>query len=441
MGMLDELAIEGADRIERNFGKRAALVALAPVLDSMPEGKARARAHLRVMVLSADLDPARFELLVVGWETERHGKHAEVRRALRSLLREGAARPAIAIARAEVKRTEGTFHAAAAAYLLGLALEAAGDAGALALYDRAAELAGEQPRLQQRARVRALRRCSAPDEAARRAQVLLPLSDGPPADRLAVATAALASSGRYPRAAALDVLEELAAGEGAVARHARARAAVHAESASLSAIEADRLRTVLAHGADAEELAALGSLLRLAAGDPGAARGEEAIRARAVLDGCAPGPRPPGGRLLTEWLALAIVHASHEGRVNEARELLREAHYRIAGGARVEAPLWTAVRVAMPVAPEPARALTKALLARSGAEPPPRGFLPLADAWLATGVTEEGLALLRRAARDREPGAKGRLAAQLRAAGWAAAAEGRRDEAIDLLREAKHLAG
>lgn len=438
--MLDELAIEGAEQIERRLGKRAALRALGPVLDSMPEGKARARAHLRVMVLAAGVDEVRFETLAAAWESERHGKHRDARRAVRALLREGPTAAAVTVARAELARTRDTFHEAGAAYLLGLALEGARVPGALEAYDRAALRADDQPRLRERARVRALRLCDATDEAARRAAELLPLRDAAPADRLAVAAAALASPGRYRRASALDVLEELARHGGEVGRYARARAAAHAESASLSAIEVDRVRAVIGHGATEAQLAAFDALVRLAAGDPGAARGEEALRARAVLEGCPPGPRPAEGRLLVEWLALAVVHASREGRVSETRELLREAHYRIAEGARIEAPLWTAVHVAMAVAEEPARALTRGLLARRTGEPPPRGYLPLANAWLAAGATDEGVALLRRAARLREPGARRRLAEHLRHAGWRAAAEGRREEAITRLREAKRLA-
>ncbi|MCA9610193.1 MAG: hypothetical protein KC619_31570, partial [Myxococcales bacterium] len=136
--MLDELAIEGADQIERRLGKRAALRALAPLLESMPEGKARARAHLRVMVLAAPLEPERFETLAIAWEAERHGKHRDARRAVRALLREGPSDAAVALARAELARTRETFHEAGAAYLLGLALEAARASGALEAYDRAA---------------------------------------------------------------------------------------------------------------------------------------------------------------------------------------------------------------------------------------------------------------------------------------------------------------
>ncbi|MBX3274131.1 MAG: hypothetical protein KF729_27945 [Sandaracinaceae bacterium] len=441
MGMLDELAIDGAERIERSLGKRAALRALAPLLDSMPEGAARARARLEVLRLAAGVDPVRFGIRCVAWETERHGEHRAVRRVVRALLKEGERASAVALARAEVARVRETRAEAPASYLLGLALEAAHEAGAREAYDHAAARAAGRPRLESRARVRALLATADPGERARRAEALLPLASAPPEHRLAVAVAALGSSGRYRRAAALDVLEELVRAGGPVGEHALARAALHAESAASSAIERDRVRAILVQGgASPEALAALDALARMAAGAAGAARDEAGLRARAVLDGLAPGPRPREGRLLVEWLALAIVHAAREGRAAEVRELLREAHFRIAGGARVEAPLWTAVLVGAPFAREPARTLVRALCARADAEPPPRGHLVLADAWLATGASEEGVALLRRAAAAREPGARARLALYLRSAGWTAAREGRRDEAIRLLREAKRLA-
>ncbi len=438
--MLDDFAIEGAERLERRLGKRAALRTLGPFFESMSEGKPRARVHLKVMTLCAELDPARFEQLAQRWEREPHGTHRAVKSVVRRLLADGLERCAARLSTAEVVRTRGAYDEASAVYLLARSLEAASDPGALAAYDRAALLAEEQPRLRERAQVRALRVTADRDQAARRAEGLLPLAGGPDADRLAVAVAALSSSGRYRRAAALDVLEELAAGEGEVARHALARAALHAEGASSSAIEVDRVRAVLAHARCEAALDALEHLQR--AGGASAAEsegGRTLLRARAVLDGCAPGPRPPRGRALVGWLALSIVHACQERRASEARALLREAAALLAEGARVEAALWTAARLAIEVAKEPARALTAALLERADAESPPGGYLPIADEWLARGERAEGLLLLRCAARVREPGARSRLAAHLRADGWEAAAAGRRDEAIALLREARHL--
>lgn len=277
------------------------------------------------------------------------------------------------------------------------------------------------------------------DDAARRAEQLLPLSRGAREDRLAVAVAALSASGRYRRAMALDVLGELAAGSDDVSSHALARVGLHAESAALSSIETDRVRAIFRECGSASGLEALDQLHR-GSGAEGES-GRAVLRARAVMDGCAPGPRPESGRALIGWLALGVVHACREGRVQEGRALLRELTTFVEAGARIESSLWTAARHAIEFLPERAKALTRALLARDDGEPPPHGYLPLADAWLARGVHEEGRLLLRRAARAREPRARSRLAVQLRTDGWAAASRGDRDAAIALLREAKHLAG
>lgn len=445
VGMLEELAIEGADRLERRLGKRAALRTLAPVLDSMGEGAGRARLHLRVMALAAELDRPRFEALALAWPTERHAKHRDVKHAIRDLLGAGAAPAAVDVAWAEVARVRGSYDEPSAWFALGRAREAAGERDeARRDYERAHAAADEQPALRRRAQVRAVRVDDDPDRAAARAGPLLPLWGAPRADRLAVAVAALASPGRYRRAAAVDVLDELSRGGDEVARHALARAARHAETTPLSTIEADRLRALFEHRGHPEAILRVDALRRF--GDGEAARIHDvdraALRARAVLDGMSPGPPPESdGRGKVGWLALAIVHACEQRRVSEVRARLREAVALVEAGARIEAPLWTAAHVAIAASPSAARALTRALLDRGAGEPPPRGFLALADAWLAAGEPAEGVRLLRRAARFREPGARRRLAAHLRAEGWRAAAEGRRDDAIARLREAKLLAG
>ena len=444
MGVLDELAIEGGKRLERRLGKRAALRTLAPVLDSMGEGAGRARLHLRVMVLAAEVDRPRFEALAAAWPAERGAKHRDVKRAIRDLLVRGAAAVAVDVAEVEVARTGGAYDEASARFALGRAREAAGDrGGARREYERARLAADEQPSLRRRVEVRAVRVDDDPDRAAALAGPLLPLADAPRADRLAVAVAALASPGRYRRAAAIDVLDELSRGGDEVARHALARAARHAETTPLSPIESDRLRALFEHRGHPEAIARIDALGRFGDGEasriPDADRA--ALRARAVLDGMSPGPRPEAdGRGRVGWVALAIVHACRERRVAEARARLREATDLVDGGARVEAALWTAAHVAIAASPSAARALTTALLDRGIGEPPPRGFGALADAWLAAGAHDEGVRLLRRAARLREPGSRRRLASHLRTEGWRAAAEGRRDDAIALLREAKALA-
>lgn len=446
LGVFDELAIEGADRVERRLGKRAALRALTPLFDSTRPGRARAKMHVRMMALSGDLDPELHARLLFAWETETHGRHRELKRAVRSLLEEGLTATAASIARAEVTRLLGEYEEASAWYVLGRALEASGDrAGALEAYDRAEAASIDQPQLRRVAAVRAIRVCATVDDAAWRAGPLLPLEDGARPERLSVAVAALASPGRYRRAAALDVLHQLADGEDDVARVALARAVLHAEDSTLSDIEADRVRALLSRRDDDVARARFEGLLAFDAADASGARTDPeadsmTLRAKAVLEGLAPGPRPSGGRALTGWLGLAVVHAVRERRVSEARAHLRDATSLVESGARIEAALWTAADTALRLAPEATRGLIRALIARHGGEPPPRGYLSLADALHAIGAEAECIALLRRAARRREPRARECLASHLRHAGWVAAAQGRRGDAISLLREAKRLA-
>ncbi|HJL15386.1 MAG TPA: hypothetical protein RMH99_07020 [Sandaracinaceae bacterium LLY-WYZ-13_1] len=329
----------------------------------------------------------------------------------------------------------------------------------LGFYDRAAMLATDQPRLRQAAQIRAVRLLHTAGrraEAAHRAAELLPLPDAPAADRLAVAMAALDAPGRYRRAAAVDVLEQLARGDDDGLRAAAiAAAASHAEAAAraLSAIEADRIEAVLAQHPVADRRAAaierLRALRRIASAEPVAAAAAahtdpsaEAFlaRARAALEGNAPGPRPDDPRRLLGWLALVAIHALDRDRVPEARRALREATSRLRAGAANEAPLWTAALLALPRAPGPARALLRALLAGHG-EGPPRGFASVAAALEAARLGDDALDALRRAAGLREEGARRALAERLRHRGWRAAEEGRRDDAIALLREAERMAG
>lgn len=452
LGILDELAVEGAERVERGLGKRAAFRALAPLVDSMRPGRPRARAHLRAMVVAAQLEEGiDLELLAARWEQERFGRHRDVKAAVRELLGVGEAESAALVAEAESVRVRGDYEEGSAYYVLGRALEEAGRrAEATRALDRAADHASDQPKLRRAAQARALRVCDDPDEAAQRAVALLPLEGGLPADRLSVAVAALGAPGRYRRAAALDVLDELAARRGPVGRAAIRQAARHADESGpgLGEIELDRVRAVLLrHPHEGIRVAALGRLEALAAYSRGEVSGARvdpesaplAPRAKAVLEGASPGPRPAEPRARVGWTALAVIDACGHGRVNEARQRLREARALILAGARVEGVLWTAARVGMDLVPAAATLLVQALSYRTG-EPPSRGFRPLADALLAAGAEEEGLAMLRRAARRREPGARERLAAHLRHAGWREAERGDRARALALLREAKRLA-
>lgn len=476
MGVLDELALRGADRVERTLGKRAALRALVPLLDSLPAGPGRARALRRALGYAAELDALDLPALCERWATDGSRRLADVKPIVRRLLVSGRTDAAQVLARAALSRTQNGSDEANAHYVLGRCLEATDPPEALACYDRAASLAVDRPSLRRAAEVRTirvLRRSGRRWEAAQRAVSLLsqaPDVEAPSrgssiqvtnvershrwraADRLAVASAALEATGRYLRVAALDSLQELAREGGVIGRQAVALGAAHAEASgpSLSDIEADRLDVLLSHHPDAaarrlatERLRALrayaeeSEAAELARTDPAA----EAFlpRVLATLEGRSPGPRPEDPRAAQAWLALTVVHALSQDRASDIERALSEATDRVRAGGRGEAALWTAAALALPASKEQARHLIAALLDARG-EPPPRGYRSIAAALESVGLADEAVTALRRAAARREPGARDALARRLRRLGWRAAEEGRRDEAIALLREARPLA-
>src|SRR5690606_17886341 len=214
-------------------------------------------------------DDAHLESLCARWSVDGVGR--EARGLLRRLSAAGRADAAARLARAEGDRAASPQDEAPARYALGRCLEAAKRLPeALSAYDDAERLASDQPRLRQSAAARGVRVLLAlgrREEAAYRAGRLLPLERAAPEERLALAVAALEAPGRYRRAAALDVLEQLARAGGAVGREAARFAAWHAERSgpSLSDIEADRIGAVLG---------------------PEGARAVQALRAEAA----APGP-------------------------------------------------------------------------------------------------------------------------------------------------------
>ena len=459
VGLFDDIALGSLERLGRGLGKGATLRALLPLLDSLPPGPGRAKAVARAVELAAELgEDAALARLCARWDLEEGARHADARRLVRTLLNASLAHAAQVFAEAELARVRGTYEEASALYGAARALEAQQRLfEALERYEDAALVGHDQPRLSRAtgARVvRVLRALGRTADAAKRAAELLPLEDAPAMDRLAVAASALDVPGRYRRAAALDVLENVAAGGGEAARLAIAIAARHVErtGGGISEIEADRAEAVLAHHPDPvgrpiaiERLRALSR----AALDREAATGAAALtdpdsealllRVRAVRDGSAPGPRPEAGRAELGWLALEIVHLVVDEHGGDARRLLVEATELVRTKRRVEAPLWTAALASLRARLPEARGLLDALLDADG-EPPPRGYLFVADTLEASGAIDESIRARRRAAALREPGARAGLAERVRQLGWEAAKAGQRSEAIAPLREARELA-
>lgn len=443
MSALDELALSGIEGIARRLGPRAALRALVPLLDALPAGRGRARALLRAVGYAAESgDAAQLEQLCARWITE--GVSREAKPWIRQFAK---SRPdaAVHLAHAELERTRGTHEEARASYALGRSYEAARRMDeALEAYERAERLASDQPRLRQGARariVRTLSKLGRSEEAARRAALLLPLERAAPEERFAVAVAALDAPGRYRRAMALDVLDELARTREELRRDAVRFAAWHAERAgpALSRIEADRIEAVLSHHSKGAAACAQLSALRAGAFESGPLL----ARARAMLGGGTAGPRPDGtARETLAWLALAACAALRSERPSETAESLRELKTQLNRGARVEAPIWTAAMLALAErhTREEGLALASMLLERNG-EPPPRGFVRLAEELELADAPELALRAWRRAAARREPTARERLATLLRWRGWQAAEAQERETAIAYLEEARRWAG
>lgn len=459
MGVIDDLALSGVDRVERSLGKRAALRTLVPLLDTLPAGTGHARAMLRAIAYAAELEEIGIRnALTARWATIAYGQASEARALIASLIEMRRLHAAVDLARSEVERTRGGDEESAARYALARALEASGELrGALSEHEDAGRRSAHRPRVAQAAavrEVRALAKLGDRDEAARRAARLLPLERGAPEDRLALAVAGLDATGRYARAAAIDVLGAIARAGGELGRHAVRWAAWHAErsGAALSEIEADRIEAVLLAWPD--PIAARTAVERLRAtlalgSDQGVARAAHAdrdsdallARSRAVLEGGAPGPRPSGERAIVGWLGLIAIHAARSDRPREAIEALRDLSARVRRGARTEAPVWTAALVSMRDERllDAAAALLAVLLARD-VEPPPRGYASVAEALDRAGRHELATGAWRKAAARREPGAREKLASILCHRGWKAAQRGARDEAIAHLREARRLA-
>ena len=125
MGVLSDLALGSVNQVEQRLGKRAALRTLVPLLDTLgPE--ARSAALVKALRYATELnDIPQRKVLANRWAADEHGRHGDIRNAIREML--GGRRPGTAtvLARAEVERAEGRYEEASARYLLARCLERA----------------------------------------------------------------------------------------------------------------------------------------------------------------------------------------------------------------------------------------------------------------------------------------------------------------------------
>ena len=512
MSFVDRITVDAAEKVRASLGPRAGLRALLPLTRSLVDDDARARAVLAALECLAELnEPAEWvgtgASLVALWPavTPSASPIARLTRVCAQLARHGETDAAVALATAEVRRSDD----ARAHYLLARCRDPAPDAGVHYLAAlRRAERPPTRHALADRIRARLLRWVAtegpllrrapeAPATSVDRSAILareatrvdaarppgaeaLPQTDAPaeaasPAEVLAVAAAHLGRRSRYGRVAALDQLALLATRDASdddepprppdpIAVAARRLAARHADrrGRALTAIEADRIHTVLRTSSDprsrARAIRRVDTRIALAAPTPPeqhsallhAIRDDEddraadiLRRATAVLTAATAGPRPAAdaGDGLIAWLALESIARIRRGEGPAANALLDELRER---AERTDAwPIATlaACRCALADDATWTRGRTlAALLVTRPLDGPTHGWVALASALEARDADSLAPAALRRGMADAEPGADEALWTRLRDAAWTAYQRGEARAAESLLREAKSIA-
>jgi hypothetical protein len=473
MGLVDNVAIAAAERVERGGGTRAGLFAWKKLAETASAPETRGRAIVNAWRCAGALrDVDAIHQLAVQWDTVDAGDFdAELVVLCKNLSKNGMLVPATAIAHAETRRRGSAL----AFYLYARCLDVAGDRRAAAAFAQAiaqAEKTGDGD-IARSARVRRAEWLSREPETlpeaveeAKRVEA----RDALPAERLVVATVLLRAPSRFARAAALGICDELVAKDSplalpetrALAARALRLAAQHADDLgdALTPMEIDRLLAILSREPIAKEAARARDAVR-AHGRIGAAkddralaealdeigrtfselaplhvRAKEIIAGRVVVQADTNEARPTWDTLLD---AVAALHDARHAQVAHALRTLAEREEK---GKRVPAQTWSIVLVALASDDAEVRAvagrLTAAMLASRTATPP-RGWLGIAHALAGAGMDDLATHARRLAALAKEPGAAEALGVALTRAGWQFARAGERSRAIAQLREAKSL--
>ncbi|MBO6935600.1 MAG: hypothetical protein JJ863_11515 [Deltaproteobacteria bacterium] len=422
MSVFDKLSVAAAEATWHAAGPRAGLRAFRTIVDRVSASE-RARAILFGLDCATELGDRRgLDGMIARWRVQSGGDHfaAVSRRCL--ALRAVSMPHALKLAEVETARRPDD---ARAHYLLG---RLRGDDGRSALQAalRLAERAPRQPGLASAARDRLTWLGDAPEG--------FDTGDRGASARLGKARADLRRGGRYARVAALDVLHELAAGP--ARSRALAIAAAHAERATPTEIELDRLRTIFGtHLAPPERGAVLGWLDARAALDAGepppigaVASVDDGVRAaRNALElGTVAEDGPRGA-------ALAVIAAASEGldALADAARTLASLSAEIPTAAE---PYLAAAALAVRADPTAGQQIVERLF-----ELPPRAR----RGWLRLGRALRDPELRTRAlerARDiGEKGAEDALGQAARAAAWKAFAAGDERGASNALERARAL--
>jgi hypothetical protein len=490
MGIVDEVAIAAAERVERAGGARAGLYAWRKLADRAASAETRGRGILAAWRCARELrDVDAIHKLAAQWETvDANGERqwdAEIIGLCRDLARRGLLVPATAIAHAEVRRRGSAL----ARYLYARCLDVAGDRRAAdAFADAIAQGESEGAGVKDLVSAARVRRAAwlarAPETLAAAVEEAgrVEARDARPAERLVLATVMLRAPSRFARAGAIGVLDELVAKDSplalpetrTIAARALRAAARYADEAgeAMTPLETDRLLALLAREPIAKETARAREAVRVLS-RIGAARGEgteralgEALeaaarafpeleplhrRARDIVAGRVEVPaetaeqrsRPTWDTLLD---AAAAMRDHAPARAAHALRTLAEREER---GLRVPAQAWSVTAAALASEAAELRGvagrLAAAMLAPSpGASAsrcaPPFGWLPVALALTGAGFDDLATHARRLAALAKEPGADEALAVALTRAGWQLARAGERKQAIARLREARALA-
>lgn len=476
--MLDEAGLATAEWMERTSGPLLALPLYKKLIPKVLDGSFSARAALGALRCAVKLGnerevealSERYTLIMNG------GEHvAEIIVMCKTLVKEGRRSAAVTLARAEAERNGR----ARAYYLLGRCLEVTGDSKrAFEAFGYAATLAdkeGNASDVALAARARRVERMLGDQTSASLAfadAAAVDPAGAPPEQKLVIALGRMRSPSKFTRASGLSLLEELARDPTtSLGRQAIRMAAEHADALgdALTAVEVDRIAASIRHVPDeAARNAALARLVSLvkiatakgdarvdaimAAGDIAAEIVPLMRRIRAFLSGAEQGVQAshaasapdvaatPSLRIVS--LGLDAVAALKANRVQQAADTLQEIAKQFHAGTVGTLPnsLWIAARMALdashPTLRDAGVVVAEGLMAVA-IVPPPLGFSGLARGLDHAGRRDLAIRACNAAIAAREDGAHELYASMLRAEGWALAARGQREAAINVLRDAR----
>ena len=475
--MLDEAGLATAEWLERTAGPWAALPVYTKVIPSVLSGLFTGRAVVGALRCAVKLGnekevealAERYTLVIDG------GEHLADIIMLCKMLVSGARRSAaVILARAEAEREPR----ARAYYLLGRCLELTGDSKrAFDACGHAASLADKEKNAADvalAARAKRVEQMLGDQSTASLAYADAAAADptGAPAEhKLVIALGRLRSPSRFVRASGLSLLEEIARDPTtSLGRMAIRLAVEHADAIgdALTAVEADRVGAAIRHVPDEAArnaaLSRLVSMIKIAAAK-GDARADAIAsaadvapeiaslvrRARAFVSSdqavqashAASSPdvaTTPQLRLAA--LGLDAVVALQNNRTQTAADAMQEAAKLFLSDHVVAIPpsIWTAIRFGFDTSNRSVRdaaAVLAEVLINVTIVAPPMGFSGLARGFEAAGRRDLALRACSAAIAAKEDGANEFYGGILRDEGWAHAARGEREAAINKLREAR----